>query len=728
MAEVKNFKMWCQKVLPLVYDDSLSYYEVLCKVVEYLNQVIDAVNENTENFNTLQQNVNQFETNMTNGFSTFKEWTIARVNELESYMNNYFNNLDVQTEINNKLDAMATDGTLSALIEPYLDTFTESISSDITDIFNDIDVLSGRIDRIEALPDGSTTADAELVDIRVGANGKTYASAGGAVRAQANIAFTDKVVVENLVNSIGGSNNLVDENSWISGGLFDSVNGAVVSSQTYSYQYVPITKVGSYVTYRDNNFGASRLKLPAYDSTKTFVKTIECSAVGSDNLYASFTINASDLKEISYIGLSNRYNTYTALVIGDLDAYLAYMNETYEFIVNKSKESFDSIKADVCESVVPNKLISLNGNYFDYDNAEWSDGIVVATTGSVTASENYEYALCPIVGAGSYIRCCQKSVYGNNATNVALYDKDKHYAGYIEATEDPDNNFLFSFTLSENDLNKYSYILMQRAKAQVLNVPLFYGTNVVAREADKGILPDYGFVTDKLYQKVVVCDGDSICAGFTDRPKYEHGWFGRLMRNYRESGTNYAVSGGAITSGFSGRYSITDNIETIHTDYENLDYLILEGGTNDADLIGPFVDDNPPAGFGSFTMNDFSGSYDKTTFCGAVENLFYKALSYFPYTKIGFIIPMEMGTSTSHIENRRKYFDTIKEIANKWHIPVLDLWNESQLDARIIKYYDASISGDANVTAGKAYYDGQHPTSYGYDFMQNKIESWLHSL
>ena len=41
---VTNFWFWCQKVLPLVYDDSISYYEVLCKMSEYLNQVIDNVN------------------------------------------------------------------------------------------------------------------------------------------------------------------------------------------------------------------------------------------------------------------------------------------------------------------------------------------------------------------------------------------------------------------------------------------------------------------------------------------------------------------------------------------------------------------------------------------------------------------------------------------------------------------------------------------------------------
>lgn len=39
--DLSTFKFWCYKVLPLVYDDSLSYYEVLCKVVNYINNLID---------------------------------------------------------------------------------------------------------------------------------------------------------------------------------------------------------------------------------------------------------------------------------------------------------------------------------------------------------------------------------------------------------------------------------------------------------------------------------------------------------------------------------------------------------------------------------------------------------------------------------------------------------------------------------------------------------------
>ena len=41
---VSALRYWCHKILPLVYDDSLSYYEVLCKVTEKLNEVISNTN------------------------------------------------------------------------------------------------------------------------------------------------------------------------------------------------------------------------------------------------------------------------------------------------------------------------------------------------------------------------------------------------------------------------------------------------------------------------------------------------------------------------------------------------------------------------------------------------------------------------------------------------------------------------------------------------------------
>lgn len=56
--ELPTFKFWCQKVLPLVYDDSLSYYEILCKIVKYINSMIENQKEFTDELSKLQEEIN----------------------------------------------------------------------------------------------------------------------------------------------------------------------------------------------------------------------------------------------------------------------------------------------------------------------------------------------------------------------------------------------------------------------------------------------------------------------------------------------------------------------------------------------------------------------------------------------------------------------------------------------------------------------------------------------
>lgn len=40
---IGKIRTYCYKILPLVYDQSLSYYETLCRVVDKINEVIDFV-------------------------------------------------------------------------------------------------------------------------------------------------------------------------------------------------------------------------------------------------------------------------------------------------------------------------------------------------------------------------------------------------------------------------------------------------------------------------------------------------------------------------------------------------------------------------------------------------------------------------------------------------------------------------------------------------------------
>lgn len=81
--------------IPTSYLISMTYEEQLLWLCNYLEKtVIPAIDNNAEAVKELQD----------------------LFVELKSYVDNYFDNLDVQEEINNKLDEMATDGTLDEII------------------------------------------------------------------------------------------------------------------------------------------------------------------------------------------------------------------------------------------------------------------------------------------------------------------------------------------------------------------------------------------------------------------------------------------------------------------------------------------------------------------------------------------------------------------------------------------------------------------------------------
>ena len=121
--EFKNltpFKWFVLENFPFIEADfdALTEWQLFCKLGKEMNKII-----NSEN--TLGTQVE----NVTNAFI-----------ELENYVNNYFNNLDVQEEINNKLNALVEDGTLEnligAYIQPRIDKQNEEIANFKLDVNN----------------------------------------------------------------------------------------------------------------------------------------------------------------------------------------------------------------------------------------------------------------------------------------------------------------------------------------------------------------------------------------------------------------------------------------------------------------------------------------------------------------------------------------------------------------------------------------------------------------
>ena len=236
-----------------------------------------------------------------------------------------------------------------------------------------------------------------------------------------------------------------------------------------------------------------------------------------------------------------------------------------------------------------------------------------------------------------------------------------------------------------------------------------------------------------LYGKRVIFDGDSICHATSETTLTQNrGWAYRIGAKNNMEWYNYGISGATVTAEMyyaatgGARHWVSRNIDKIHESHPELDYLIFEGGTNDADLLGIGSEK-----FGELDIADFSGNYDDSTFTGAVESLLYKAITYYPKAKIGFIIAQRMGTHAIGFgagNKRRHYFERIIECCKKWGVPYIDLWEGSPVNPRLKCHYDPELDAAGNTAAGKAYIDGQHLTAVGYDIVSDAIEAWMMTL
>lgn len=123
VENLKPFPKFCYTIgmIPTSYKESLTYEEQLMWFCDFLqNTVIPTVNNNGQAVQELQNLYIQ----------------------LRSYVDNYFTNLNIQNEINNKLDLMASDGTLAKIINQ--DIFNE-LNNNVTENTNNINILNDKV-------------------------------------------------------------------------------------------------------------------------------------------------------------------------------------------------------------------------------------------------------------------------------------------------------------------------------------------------------------------------------------------------------------------------------------------------------------------------------------------------------------------------------------------------------------------------------------------------------
>ena len=234
---------------------------------------------------------------------------------------------------------------------------------------------------------------------------------------------------------------------------------------------------------------------------------------------------------------------------------------------------------------------------------------------------------------------------------------------------------------------------------------------------DEQIYSGHENLSNPLYGKTAIFLGDSICEGDA-----LGGWASRIGKKNTMLCENDGIGGSTISATLPSKTICTRTVKM-----QNPDFIILEGGTNDADHIGNATGETKPSAFGTWTDDEYGTNDAEThygfnidTFCGAVDYMCKRFIVLYPNAKIGFIGAHKMGTTDATRANRGYYIKTAMEICKKWGIPCLDLWNESHLNPKIPSHY---TSGETYL-----YVDGQHLTANGYDLISSKIEAWMKTL
>lgn len=326
--------------------------------------------------------------------------------------------------------------------------------------------------------------------------------------------------------------------------------------------------------------------------------------------------------------------------------------------------------------------------------------------------------------------------YDNNSTYSASYPTN--WFNYLVSLWDVNKNFIklsidaLPITKTDNHftLQPTTYSNAKYIKFTIFNMDKDFTTAMVVKDmAYPSEYIPYGYhYTDKNNEhiadivlhlpkhtifdnKVLLFTGDSICYGANWRPTVEDysntGWRKIIQEDYPKSVTyGYGIGGTTITKREGRTDSILERMNTMFSEHPAADYIIIQGGVNDAYNIT----DCP---IGTISTG-YTAELNENTFAGALESIFKYAQTNWLGKKIGYIVTFKVPSAMGQFKFN-EYMDIAKQICEKWSVPYCDLYNESNLN-----YYIQEVSN--------AYGGGLHPNEAGYRIITNKIEKWLETL
>lgn len=608
---LQPFRYWCHKVLPLVYDDSLSYYELLCKVVDYLNKTMEDVE-------TLHGDV----TNLHKAYE-----------KLQSYVNNYFSSLDVQEEINNKLDNMAKSGELYAIIRRYTDPIVNEQNEKI-------DVLKSRMDTFARLPNGSTTGDAELQDIRVGYNGVKYSSAGNAVRGQVS-ELNDYFSKFELVKG-----NYFDKNNYTIVNMYNSSNKFVANEASLAF-IIPIVGGKDY-TIHCNATSRNRNNIVITDSIP------ENGSSYATEKYYSLVGDISIKTESSdkYVYAWFYYGNITNAIIADIVSNIvivegsSYTSTPSDYMAITEYGLSGSV-ADYCENTINDRY--LKNNYFNYSNINI---VNLYNSNGKFVEDSSAYAICvPIIGGYRYK--IHRGDSSRNRNNIIITDRL------------PFKGMSYTSTKVISDTSEDIYINTDKADKYIY-LWLYFG--VISTDIQNDIVTN--LVVSKYEEKTSITNLKGVFFGdsFTAGDKRYHYWIGKRTDCVCY---NYGVGGSAITP-TTDEYSddFLKRIPALPT--AHIDFLVIFGGINDSWVLST---NRRQLG----TIDDVYSDNHITCY-GAFNKLCEDLIAKYPNTPILALLPPNIinnNLSYAHAENINTVCEALKNVYTKYGIPFLDMRSES---------------------------------------------------